>query len=156
MKYIAHRGNIRGPNIREENTPAYLEYAIRQGFDVEVDVRVDQSTGMCLLGHDGPTLTIDWNWLENYRSYLWVHCKDLSALNAFQQSDLHFNYFWHQEDDYTLTSHQIVWVYPGRTFSPRSVVVLPEWELGETREALRRASQYDCYGICSDYVDYIK
>jgi len=156
MKYIAHRGNIRGPNVPEENTPHYLEYAIKQGFDVEVDVRVDEATGTCHLGHDGPALTIDWSWLEKYRSNLWIHCKDLNSLTAFQQSDLNFNYFWHQNDDYTLTSHQIVWVYPGRSFNFKSVVVVPEWELGNTPEGLRRAGKYECYGICSDYVDYIK
>ena len=41
MIYIAHRGNIRGPNPERENSPDYIDEAIQSGYYVEVDVRMD-------------------------------------------------------------------------------------------------------------------
>jgi glycerophosphoryl diester phosphodiesterase len=38
MKLIAHRGNTEGPNPLEENKPEYIEEAIENGFDVEIDI----------------------------------------------------------------------------------------------------------------------
>jgi glycerophosphoryl diester phosphodiesterase len=38
MLLISHRGNISGPQPKLENTVAYIEQAINQGFDVEIDV----------------------------------------------------------------------------------------------------------------------
>ena len=38
MKLIAHRGNINGPNIEEENKPNYLINTINKGFFVELDL----------------------------------------------------------------------------------------------------------------------
>ena len=37
MIYISHRGNLNGKSDRE-NQPDYLEEALAQGFDVEIDV----------------------------------------------------------------------------------------------------------------------
>jgi hypothetical protein len=59
------------------------------------------------------------------------------------------NFFWHQEDDYTLTSKNIVWAYPGQLpVSEYTIMVMPEvvsWSVQEV---------YDMqpYGVCSDYV----
>lgn len=41
MKFIAHRGNVFGPNIELENSPNYIYEAISMGYDVEVDLWVD-------------------------------------------------------------------------------------------------------------------
>ena len=38
MFKIAHRGNLKGPNQRFENEPSYIIEALKEGFDVEVDV----------------------------------------------------------------------------------------------------------------------
>ena len=29
-------------------------------------------------------------------------------------SKMNCHYFWHQEDDYTITSKGIIWAYPGK------------------------------------------
>ena len=39
MKIISHRGNIRGPVPGRENAPSYIDCAIGNGYDVEIDVR---------------------------------------------------------------------------------------------------------------------
>ena len=38
MKLISHRGNINGKQLDLENDPKYIENAIKQGYDVEVDI----------------------------------------------------------------------------------------------------------------------
>ena len=38
MIYIAHRGNLAGPNSDDENKPEYLLKAINAGFYVETDL----------------------------------------------------------------------------------------------------------------------
>ena len=36
--YISHRGNLTGPIPEKENTVDYINDAIHQGFDVEIDI----------------------------------------------------------------------------------------------------------------------
>ena len=43
MKFISHRGNIETINAEEENNPTYIEKAIQLGFDVEIDLRVENN-----------------------------------------------------------------------------------------------------------------
>ena len=50
MKLIAHRGNIDGPNPSKENHPEYIESAIVDGYDVEIDLRYDKVTETLWLG----------------------------------------------------------------------------------------------------------
>ena len=40
MIFISHRGNISSKNTNRENSPEYIDEAIGQGFDVEIDVRI--------------------------------------------------------------------------------------------------------------------
>ena len=77
MKYIAHRGNLIGPNPNKENHPNYILEALKQGFDVEVDVWYKDNR--FALGHDKPQYTVDLKFLTN--SSLWCHAKNIDALN---------------------------------------------------------------------------
>jgi glycerophosphoryl diester phosphodiesterase len=47
---IAHRGNTYGPNEDKENSPEYIDDALKAGFDVEIDLRV--VNGDCWLGYE--------------------------------------------------------------------------------------------------------
>ena len=38
MKIISHRGNLNGENPNLENTKQYIDTAMNEGFDVEVDL----------------------------------------------------------------------------------------------------------------------
>ena len=62
MKLISHRGNIKGPNPYRENTPTYIDCAIGNGYDVEIDVR--SIDGELWLGHDEPQYKIEHKCLE--------------------------------------------------------------------------------------------
>ena len=50
MKLIAHRRNCAGIKKDLENSPEYIEEALSQGYDVEIDIRL--INGSWYLGHD--------------------------------------------------------------------------------------------------------
>lgn len=143
MKLIAHRGNINGPNPDKENTISYINSALNSGFDVEVDVSMNN--GDLYLGHDNLQEKIQLRYLMNKR--IWVHCKtpdtfiELSKhthINSFYQEDdlicrTQLGFFWHHSD---YSDH----------LSDKSIIVSLEYNdkllnLGHT-----------VHGICSDYV----
>jgi hypothetical protein len=140
MIIIAHRGNVEGPNPPDENNPDYIDHAILQGYDVEIDFWVEK--GQFYLGHDSPKYPIDIKFLFERSSRLWIHCKNIEAIERLDTSG--FNYFWHDKDFMTITSQGYLWVYPGRQPVKKSIAVLPE---------MYNDPIYDCYGICTDYAD---
>jgi hypothetical protein len=74
MKLIAHRGNTEGPNPLEENKPEYIEQAISEGYDSEIDLWCKDHS--FYLGHDEPQYEISALWLYKNKEYLWIHCKN--------------------------------------------------------------------------------
>lgn len=141
MKLISHRGNIDGPNPDSENKPAYIESALSQGFNVETDVWwVD---GQWRIGHNSPEWCVDYSWI--LQDGLWLHCKNSDALQYMPFDVVH--YFFHQRDDYTLTSSNYVWTFPGKSLGPKSIVVKPDLD----------SYIPSCVaGICSDYIGKYK
>lgn len=143
MKLIAHRGLINGPDKKLENNPKHIEYALALGYDVEVDVNFLPRLGF-MLGHDKPLYQVTYEWLS--QPGLWLHAKDAESLRRLTN----LNVFWHQDDDYTITSKGYVWTVKGET-SDKTVICMPEW----TYE-LDSLKHFDCYGVCSDYVKEIR
>lgn len=142
MILISHRGNITGPIAEQENKPKYIDNAIQSGYNVEIDVWLIDDT--IYLGHDKPEYQIDQAWLQDRKDILWIHCKNLNAVTYFHSTLVHrYNYFWHQEDDVTLTSRGFIWAYPGKQPIKRSIAVMPE---------LNNDDVSQCEGICSDYI----
>lgn len=152
MKLIAHRANLNGPNPLEENSPDQIQRCIESGVDVEIDVRYDPKTNSLWLGHDEPQYMVTWWWLAGRAEHLWIHCKDLITLHQFATETGGYNYFWHQEDDFTLTSKNYIWTYPGKPYTNRSVIVMPEW-MDTNWDSLRVTN---CYAICTDYVEKLQ
>lgn len=152
MIYIAHRGNINGPNPELENSPQYIDDAIAQGFHVEVDVWLNN--GEFFLGHDEPQYKISLQFILKRHKVLWIHCKNLESLDILLNYKS-LNLFVHDKDIATLTSHNYVWTYPGCKYYPKnSICVMPEWEsldLVSSRDV--EAKGY--IGVCSDYVKSI-
>jgi len=146
MILIAHRGNVFGPNVQNENSPKYLENTVAAGFDIEFDIRLINE--QFFLGHDQPKYQISEDWLFNYLKVSWVHCKNYEALAFFANSKTRFNYFWHENDKYTIVSNGKVWMYPGEDYIPGAVIVLPE--LNGTIEDIRFGKKV--YAVCSDFV----
>jgi len=140
---ISHRGNTLGPDLDNENNPAAIAQTINSGFDCEVDLRVVESK--IFLGHDWPQFQIELSFLNEFRDKLWIHCKNFEALAYMNSIDNSFNYFWHQNDMFTLTSKGYIWTFPGNEYFSNSVIVNLYKNL---------VLETDCYGICSDYVSH--
>ncbi len=140
-KIISHRGNLDGPDPKNENRPEQIEKVIQLGFDVEVDVwKIGEKW---FLGHDEPQYEIDLDFLLDNDWELWCHAKNLEALIALNENSLCC--FWHQNDDYTLTSDNHIWTYPGKAPSKESIILLFEKDMEIPGE---------CKGICVDHVTH--
>ena len=144
---ISHRGNLRGPEPNKENSPDYIDYAINELYEVEVDIRYIE--GNFYLGHDKPEHFVDLHWLKERKDSLILHCKNLEALYLLK--DEH-HCFWHQEDTYTLTSMKKIWTCPGGMVGPDCIIVDLE---PPTKERIEGWKAKGCYGVCSDYADII-
>jgi hypothetical protein len=134
---ISHRGNINGKDEDRENHPDYIDEAIAEGYDVEVDVWYKDEEWY--LGHNEPKYRINLKYLKNDK--FWCHAKNIEALNKMLKQDIHC--FWHQKDDVTLTSKGYMWTYPGKLLTDNSITVLPE---------INNDIPKKCLGICSDYI----
>ena len=145
MILISHRGNINGKFESFENEPTYIDKAIYEGYEVEVDVWYKDK--ILWLGHDNPDYGIDFRWFRDRISKLWVHCKNVEAVLYFKECGYDINYFWHEEDTLTLTSHNYLWVYPGKQPIERSIAVMPE---------INNDDFSKCIGICSDFIERYK
>jgi len=145
MILIAHRGNINGRFEPLENKPAYIDLAIEKGYDVEIDTWFKD--GILQLGHDKPDYEIDFKFIKDRLSKLWIHCKNVEAIIYFKDCGYDVNYFWHEEDTITLTSKNFIWAYPGKQPIQNSIAVLPELYNDDTSQ---------CIGLCSNYIENYK
>lgn len=141
MIYIAHRGNLEGPNPEKENHPDYIKAALDAGFDVEIDVWF--VGGKFILGHDKPQYEVEEEFL--YEGYFWQHAKNVEALHQLMEISRFedINCFYHDTDDCVLTSHGWIWTYPGKKIVGTAIAVMPEKVLGwDVSKA---------FGICTDF-----
>jgi hypothetical protein len=146
MKLISHRGNINGPDLEKENTIEQIFIAIGKGFDVEVDVWVID--GLIFFGHDYPKYLIDDFIIKKIKNSAWFHCKNLEALLFFAISHEPYVFFWHQKDDFTLTSNGYIWTYPNKDINSKSIIV--DLDLNY------KYNNIVPYGICTDYPFLVK
>jgi len=147
MIFISHRGNLTGKNPEKENKPSYISEALNQGYDCEVDVWFVDNKFM--LGHDEPKYGFPFVLFRSFYNKIWIHCKNVEAISALHDfPDAHLlNYFWHQNDDVTLTSNGYIWAFPGKQPIKSSIAVLPELNNDDLKYAI---------GICSDNIKKYK
>jgi hypothetical protein len=141
MLIIAHRGNVSGPN-EAENSPKHIDAALSLGYDAEVDVHVENNH--VFLGHDCATYPVDLDWLTSRKSRLWIHCKNFNALRLLSKTNLH--YFYHTNDDYTITSLGYIWTYPGQRLGDNFILVMPE-----SVSIASNPYATDCFAVCTDF-----
>lgn len=145
MRFISHRGNLQGPDLAIENLPVQVDKCLALGLECEVDLRCVSS--QLYLGHDEIQYQIDFDWLVDRLTFIWIHCKDTDSLYYLAQSKVGLNYFWHNEDKHTLTSKGYVWSFPGAPVSASSIAVLPErWWNPSVTPNLNLS-----LGICTDF-----
>ena len=92
------------------------------------------------LGHDNPNYKVDRDFFYNQR--LWCHAKNLEALEYLLS--INTKCFYHNIDDYTLTSNGLIWTYPGENVNNKSIIVdlSKDWN----------TKNYNCFGVCVDYI----
>ncbi len=149
MILISHRGNLDGPDLFSENSPEKIDHVKSLSIPVEIDLRYHNNS--LYLGHDEPQYQINIDYLLDNRDWLWIHCKDSEALNiALKTKKL--NCFWHDTDDYTMTTFGYTWAYPGKEpVGGLCIGVMPEqkWSLEKT---LKKSF----FGICTDNVTQVQ
>ena len=136
---ISHRGNLTGKQSELENTPDYINAALAAGFKCEVDVY--SYDDKLYLGHDLAQIETSVSYLQ--QDGIIAHAKNLDALAAMLQANIHC--FYHHNDNYTLTSHNWIWAFPGKpgTFVHPCIAVLPE-------NYATDVTNFD--GVCSDFI----
>jgi len=156
LKLIAHRGNTEGRKPEHENSPDYIDQAIHLGYDVEVDVWALDGVFGLWLGHDEPKCFKPFNFFEDRIQHLWVHCKCPRSLYLMREYLPSMRYFFHQTDDYTITSWQDIWCYPGKhAYGSHAIVLLPEQWM-PLEEFPKYCERTNAAGVCSDFVGEIK
>lgn len=141
---ISHRGNICGKSSLE-NSPDYIDNALEKGFDVEIDIRYIDN--ILLLGHDKGQYPISLDWINERKNNLWVHCKDKNSIEYLNSKSSEIHFFFHEDDDLTITSKGFLWVFPGMQPVKNSIAVMPE---------LYNDNIEKCIGVCSDYINNYK
>lgn len=141
MIKIAHRGNINGRIEGRENAPDYLLEAILQGYEVEVDLWMQDETAF--FGHDKPQYTVSQADFIRIADKAWFHCKNVEAMEFCAPLAQYLRYFWHQEDDYALVSNGMIWTHQGRPTTSSSIVV--DLDLAST------FGYGNVHGVCTDY-----
>jgi hypothetical protein len=142
MKVISHRGNLNGKNVELENNPTYILEAISKGFDVEVDLRVKDDS--LFLGHDIAQYKINEDFLKENKDRLWIHCKDILALEKIKNIK-GLNYFSHDKDDFVLTSLNYVWAMSYIIYDDAVIV-----DLNAT------SSQMGQFAVCTDFAESVR
>ena len=161
-KFIAHRGNISGPQPDNENTIDYLQHAYSMEYDVEIDLIGHK--GILYLGHDEPQDSAPLDFLQ--RPGVWCHAKNFCALYKMRNNQ-HIHYFWHQKDDFTLTSNNFIWCYPGKAKGKNCIALTnqnyfwcyPKTYIDHTKavwlnfDGATMPTTENIYAICGDRVD---
>lgn len=145
MYYIAHRGNLNGRIPERENKPDYIMEAINAGYNCEIDIWLIDN--ILYLGHDKPETVVPFEFLMENKNYLWIHCKNKDALFKLIKCDM--NCFFHDKDQYTLTSKLVIWGNINSELG-NCICVMPEL----FKDRLSDLDLLKCEGICSDYIEY--
>ena len=141
MFLISHRGNLTGPNAKLENTPLQIQKTLDLGYNCEIDVWYIND--QYYLGHDEPKYKVSEYNLTHPN--LWCHAKNLEALQQMLNNDK-IHCFWHETDQYTITSKNYIWTFPGKYASDNCVIV----------DNSKNFPNYNCAGVCTDYVELYK
>jgi hypothetical protein len=144
MIFIAHRGNVNGPDSKHENSPMRLINTIAAGYHVETDVwYLDKRL---YTGHPDHSLyPIYMDFL--YNDHIWCHAKTNETLN-FLVHNKQIHCFWHEgKDRTTLTSHNFIWSLDELPYDDSAV-----WVNVDGKPSM----EFGMYGICSNYVKPMK
>ena len=149
MILYAHRGNIGGKEVESENQPDYIDFALKSGFNVEIDVHYTDNK--FYLGHDEPLYEVDESYLEN--SKLICHAKTSDTF-MMMLKNRYIHSFWNNKDLFAITTEGFLWSLDGK----KGIISNPKLILCDVglRGFVSKGHYEKFYGICSDYVGELK
>lgn len=161
MKYIAHRGNIIGPNPKTENTLSAIDNIVSLGLDCEIDIwaykNYDSINPYFVMGHEEKKGTIvNINDILFYRTNLFVHCKNDLAFESLLLTGL--NVFIHDKQPvapvfkrliYSTKKYSFVspfnWLYPGQEVTSSNDIAVVTYN-----GSYNNPNKIKHHGICTD------
>lgn len=149
MKIISHRGNINGLVPEKENRPSYIDSAIQLGYDVEVDLRINNNEFW--LGHDEAQYRVELSWMSLRKDKIWFHCKDIESALVLANLDQYYQFFCHSQDPYVCTNNGYFWVHD-LTGKINDKCIIPLL----SKEDIEKYNNNRPYAICTDFVNDIK
>ena len=150
MKLISHRGNIRGPIPDKENRPSYIDCAIGNGYDVEIDV--NYVNGELWLGHDEPQYKVTHTWIQERSQYLWLHCKDFESAKECWK----YQAFCHSGDPFVYTSTAQIWLHGenDNLYTLDDMTIIPV--ISKQESISFNTANGVPFGVCTDYPAILK
>jgi len=148
MIFISHRGNLAGKHP-QENHPDRINYCLSQEVEVEIDVWLVED--VFYLGHDKPQYKIEFKFL--LKPKLWLHCKNIEALQALKNPFYGLNCFFIDKDDCVLTSKNYIWLSPTyKKAFKNAICVMPE----DPNWSFNSEQILEFGGLCSDNIYHYK
>jgi hypothetical protein len=130
MILISNYGNMNGITP-QQNTPSYVEYAIKMGYQCRIDVCYMDKLYM-------GASEISLEFILKYHKKLWICCMNIEALKYLLEFDC-FHVWYH---DNMITNQGFIWNSPFLTnkgiYCINEIFDIPEG-----------------HGICSDYIGTI-
>ena len=150
MKLISHRGNIRGPIPDKENRPSYIDCAIGNGYDVEIDV--NYVNGELWLGHDEPQYKVTHTSIQERSKYLWLHCKDFESAKECWK----YQAFCHSGDPFVFTSNNKIWLHGENEsiYTLDDMTIIPV--INKQESTSFHTANGIPFGVCTDYPAILK
>ncbi len=137
---IAHLGNIDGQDVELQNTPAYLQAALAQGWHVCCDV-VSRHGGFALPTQRG-LAPMPYSMLSHAR--VWCRAADPETFDALAQVGAHI--VLRDTNSWSPTNHGYLWTHPDAPLTPRSIAAYPELAAPDWLKSREIA------GICSNEI----
>jgi hypothetical protein len=144
---ISHRGNTNGINIEKENSPDYIESALKKGYFVMADVFLIGDKHISF-GCEAPQYATSVDFLKT--NNIIAKANSTECLDFLISNEIHC--FYHDYDKCTITSGGLIWTRPGGNITQRCIFNMPEWVMNDITEL----KDIKCAGICSDKIEIIK
>jgi hypothetical protein len=140
MILLSHRGNLNGPIPERENSRAYIDEALAQKYEVEIDIW--GMNGKFYLGHDTSQYDVSLDWLLDRSGVLLVHAKNIEALTFLLNTSLRV--FYHTNEKHTIINNSnLIWSHDVSEAGPLSIIPMLDSVENPPKNVV---------GICSDFI----
>jgi hypothetical protein len=135
MILISNYGNVNGPNANQ-NTPEYVENAIRMGYYCRIDVTYTDQLYM-----NNSPITLEF--LLKYHKKLWICCMNIETLKYLLEFECF--HIWYKDE--ILTNYGLIWNSSIQTKKAIYVV--------NTVDSIKNINITCGHAICSDYISKV-